>query len=70
LLCNRRINNGVMQPVSRQRVGKHVPAETNTNTEIELLLEKVFSIQSLQSGYKEDRSPTGRKRRRKGKSRI
>jgi hypothetical protein len=54
LLCDKRINNGVMQPVSRQRIGRHVPAAMNTQTIIELLLETVFSIQSVQSGYKED----------------
>jgi hypothetical protein len=43
-----------MQPVSRQRIGKHVPTETDTNTTIELLLETVFSTRSLQRGYKED----------------
>jgi hypothetical protein len=54
LLCNRRINNGVMQPLSRQWIGNHVPAVVNTNTTIELLLETVFSTWCLQSGYKED----------------
>jgi hypothetical protein len=43
-----------MQPVSRQRIGKHVPAATNMNTTIELLLETVFSTRSVQYGYKED----------------
>jgi hypothetical protein len=43
-----------MELVSRQRIGKHVPAATNTNTTIELLLETAFSIRSVQSGYKED----------------
>jgi hypothetical protein len=32
LLCNRRIHNGVMQPVSRQQICKHVPAVTNMHT--------------------------------------
>jgi hypothetical protein len=31
-----------MQPISRQRIGEHVPATTNTHTTIELLLETVF----------------------------
>jgi hypothetical protein len=53
-ICNRRINNGVMQPISRQRIGKHVPTATNTNTTIALLLETVFSTPSVQSRYKED----------------
>jgi hypothetical protein len=43
-----------MQTVSRQRTGKHIPAATNTYTTIELLLETVFSIWSMQRGYKED----------------
>jgi hypothetical protein len=45
-----------VQPVSRQRIGKHIPAASNTNTTIELLLEMAFSTQSVQSGYKEDNS--------------
>jgi hypothetical protein len=28
LVCNGQINNGVIEPVSRQRIGKHVPAAT------------------------------------------
>jgi hypothetical protein len=36
-----------MQPVSKQQIGKH--ASTTA-----LLLETVFSVQSVQSGYKED----------------
>jgi hypothetical protein len=35
-------------PVSKQRVGKHVSIKT------ELLLEAVFSIRSVKSGYKEE----------------
>jgi hypothetical protein len=58
-------NNGVMQPVSRQWIGKHVPFATNTHTNIVLLLETVFSSRSVQSG---SRSPVSRKRRRKGKT--
>jgi hypothetical protein len=53
-LCNKRINNGVMQPVSRQRIGKHVPAATNTHITIELLLKRVFSVRSVHSGYNDD----------------
>jgi hypothetical protein len=37
-----------MQPVSKQRIGQHA------STIIELLLETVFYIRSVQSGYKED----------------
>jgi hypothetical protein len=43
-----------MQTISRQRIGKHVPATTNTHTTIELLLETVFSTPSAQNGYKEE----------------
>jgi hypothetical protein len=50
---NRRINKGVMEPVSRQWIGKHVPAATNTHATIELLLETVFPTWSVQMGYKE-----------------
>jgi hypothetical protein len=54
LLCNRRLNNGEPLPVSRQRIGKHLPVKTNTYKTVELLLETVFSTQSVQIGYKED----------------
>jgi hypothetical protein len=37
-----------MQPVYRQRIGKHV------SKTMELLSETVFSIRSVQSGYKKD----------------
>jgi hypothetical protein len=37
-----------MQPVSKQRIGKHA------STIIKLLFVTVFSIQSVQSGYKEE----------------
>jgi hypothetical protein len=41
-LCNRRMNNGIMQqPLSRQLIVKHIP------TAKELLLEKVFSTRSV-----------------------
>jgi hypothetical protein len=40
--------------VSRQRLGKHIPAATDTHATIEVLLETAFSIRSLQMGYKED----------------
>jgi hypothetical protein len=36
-----------MKPLSNQRIGKHASATKG------LLLEEVFSIQSVQSGYKE-----------------
>jgi hypothetical protein len=43
-----------MQPVSRQRIGKRVPAATNTHVILKLLLETVFSTRPIQRGYKED----------------
>jgi hypothetical protein len=39
--------------ISKQRLGKHVPAATDTHA-IEVLLETVVSTQSVQRGYKED----------------
>jgi hypothetical protein len=47
-------NYSVMQPISRQRISKHVPAATIMNTTLELLLETVFFTWPVQSGYKED----------------
>jgi hypothetical protein len=47
-LQDRKINNSVMQPVSRQQIGKHAPTTT------EFLLETLFSTRSVQSGYKEE----------------
>jgi hypothetical protein len=41
--------------VSRQRLGKHVPAATDTHARIEVLLETVFSTRCVQRAYKEDR---------------
>jgi hypothetical protein len=40
--------------VSKQRLGKHVPAATDTHATIEILLETVFSTRSVQRSYKED----------------
>jgi hypothetical protein len=40
--------------VSRQRIGKHIPAATDTHATIEILLEMVFCTWSVQMGYKED----------------
>jgi hypothetical protein len=39
--------------VSRQRLGKHVPAATDTHAITEVLLEVVFSIRYVQRGSKE-----------------
>jgi hypothetical protein len=55
---------GIVEPeekfIARQRLGKNVPAATNTLAPIELLLETMFSIRSVQRGYKrrELRRPT------------
>jgi hypothetical protein len=38
--------------IARQRLGKHVIAATNTQATIEALLENMFSIRFVQSGYK------------------
>jgi hypothetical protein len=40
--------------VFRQRLGKHVPAATDTHATIEVLLKTVFSTRSVQRGYRED----------------
>jgi hypothetical protein len=40
--------------LSRQRLGKHVPAAKDTHATIEVLLETVFSTLSVHKGYKED----------------
>jgi hypothetical protein len=37
-----------MQPVSKQRIGKHA------SKTIELLLETVFSVRSVRNGYKKE----------------
>jgi hypothetical protein len=47
-------NGSETEFVSRQRLGKHVPAATGTHESMEVLLEMVFSIRSVQRGYKED----------------
>jgi hypothetical protein len=36
--------------ISRQQLGKHVPAATDTHATIEVLLETLFTIQSVQKG--------------------
>jgi hypothetical protein len=40
--------------VSRQRLGKHVPAATDKHATIKVLLETVFSTRSMPRSYKED----------------
>jgi hypothetical protein len=37
--------------IARQALGKHVPAATNAQATIEVLLETMCFIQSVQSGY-------------------
>jgi hypothetical protein len=39
--------------VAREWVGKHISAATDTHTTIEELLEDMFSMQSMQTLYKE-----------------
>jgi hypothetical protein len=39
-----------LQPVSRQRISKDVPATKNTHTTVELFLETVLSIRSVHKG--------------------
>jgi hypothetical protein len=46
--------NVACRAVSRQRLGKHVPAATDTHATIEVLLEIVFPTRSMQRGYKEE----------------
>jgi hypothetical protein len=43
-----------MQPVSGKWIGKHIPIAKNAHKTTELLLETVFYILSVQSGYNED----------------
>jgi hypothetical protein len=40
-----------MQPVSRERIGKHIPAATNTNAKI---YEEVFSVGAAPGLYEEE----------------
>jgi hypothetical protein len=41
--------------VSRQRLGKHVPAATDTHATIEVLLGNMFSARSMKKAYKKDK---------------
>jgi hypothetical protein len=41
--------------ISRQRIGKHIPAATNMHATMKLLLDTVFSTRSVQGSYKEDK---------------
>jgi hypothetical protein len=47
------LENGPETFVSRQWLGKHVPATTDPRATIEVLLETVFSAWIMQSDYKE-----------------
>jgi hypothetical protein len=40
--------------ITRQRLGKHVSAATETQATSEELLGTMFSVRSVQNGYKED----------------
>jgi hypothetical protein len=37
--------------IARQRLGEHIRAATNTQATVEVLLEMMFSIRSVQSDY-------------------
>jgi hypothetical protein len=41
-----------MQPIPRQRIDKQFPLATGEHANVELLLETMFSTESVQSGYK------------------
>jgi hypothetical protein len=41
--------------VSRKRLGKHVPAATNTHSSIDVLLQRAFFTRSVKRGYEEDK---------------
>jgi hypothetical protein len=47
--------------IPRQRFGKHVRAAMSTEVTIEVLLEKMFHIRSVQSGYKRREFMSGRR---------
>jgi hypothetical protein len=55
-----RLKAGIVEPektsITRQRLGKQVPAATDTQATAEELLEMMFPIRSVQSGYKEELS--------------
>jgi hypothetical protein len=53
LLCNDREISKYTRDVSRQRLGKHVPAATDTHVTIEITLETLSSTRFVQWGYKE-----------------
>jgi hypothetical protein len=40
--------------ISEQRLGKHVPAETNTHAAVDLCWKWVFSMWTAQMSYKEN----------------
>jgi hypothetical protein len=54
LLCNGREISKPTRAVSRQGLGRYVPAATGTHAAIEVLLETVFYTRSVKSGCKED----------------
>jgi hypothetical protein len=49
-----RLDTVACKAVSKQWLGEHIPAATDTHAIIEVLLETVFSTRSVQRGYKED----------------
>jgi hypothetical protein len=48
------VNSSKTILLSGEQLGTHVPLATDTHATIEVLLETVFSTQSVQRGYKED----------------
>jgi hypothetical protein len=48
------VNGSETAFISRQQLGKHITATTDTHATIEALLEMVFSTRSIQRGYNED----------------
>jgi hypothetical protein len=51
LLYNDREISKITTAVSRQQLGKHVPAATDTHAAAEVLLETVFYTRSMQRGW-------------------
>jgi hypothetical protein len=47
-------DRGIKTAAYKQRITKHVPATTNTQATIELLLETLFSTRSVHMGYNGD----------------
>jgi hypothetical protein len=48
------VNGSETTFVSRQRLGKHIPAPTDKHATIDVMLVTVFSTRSVQRGWKKD----------------